>query len=102
MFKVYLPLSDAARKRLYQAFACLVGVFLLSSIFLSLYCRQTGTFAPDPSTGRIYRMSVHGAIYVLHWQSEAMLLLFWGMVVSFALMAVVNPYRGRAFPLRDE
>ncbi|HEX4860126.1 MAG TPA: hypothetical protein VFV07_02745 [Rhizomicrobium sp.] len=102
MFKVHLPISDATRKRLYPAFGCLAGVFIFSSIFLSLYCRQTGALAPDPSTGRIYRMDIKGAIYVLHWQSEAIPLLFWGMTVSFALMLAVNPHRGRAFPLRGE
>lgn len=102
MFKVHLPISDAARKRLYPAFGFMMAAFLLSSIFLSLYSQQSGALAPDPSTGRIYRMNVHGAIYVLHWQSEAMSLLFWCIIVSFALTLAVNPHRGRAFPLRDE
>ena len=46
------------------------------------YCYALNSHTSDPSTGRIYEISLHGAVYVTPWLGRAYEL---GMLVAVAL-----------------
>lgn len=98
----HLPLSDRFRTWLFNASGILALVLFIPMILLNVSFYWTGSLQPDPTTGRIYPMQEHGTIYVVVWQGELAMCLFWAFFVPFVLGFIVNPFRGRLFLLQDE
>jgi hypothetical protein len=102
MLHRHLPISDNTRKRLINALSLLYAALFIPMICMNLAFYRLGSLTPDPASGRTFAVQEHGTLYVLPWEGELALSLFWGAGFVFVLLIVVNPYRGRIFPLRDE
>ena len=102
MLNIHLPLSDNARAWAVKILAVFYGVLFVPMIYLNFTFYHLGSLTPDALTGRTFPVQEHGTLYVIPWEGELSLWLFWGCVLVFALLVILNPYHGRLFLVRDE
>lgn len=98
----HLPISDQLRAWFFKALGILVAALAIPMLLLNLMFCRTGSLQPDVATQRVYPMQEHGTLFVVAWQGELAIGLFWAAVAAAVLAIIVNPYRGRFFLLKDE
>ena len=102
MFGCHLPLSDQGRAWLFEASGYLCAALFIPMILLNISFYWTGSQVLDPSTRRVYPVNEHGILYVVPWQGEVAMDLFWGFMIVLVFGFIVNPHRGRLFLLQNE
>ena len=102
MLKRRLPISDKTRYRLFRILFLLYFALFVPMIALNIAFYRLGSFTPDPTTGRTFPVNEHGILYVVPWEGELAMGLFWTCIAIGVLIMAINPYQGRDFPLRSE
>lgn len=102
MFGVHLPLSDKLRARLFRLIWIAYPALFVPMMLLHMSFYVSGSPMPDPATNRVYAVQEHGTLYVVPWQGELAMSLFWSCILLFTAAFLINPHGGRLFLRRDE